>query len=791
MLSTYFTIAIRSLSKNRFFTVINTVGLSIGLATGLLMLLWVKDELSFDRHHPEVERIYRENAHVNAGGKNLVFERCPAPHAAYALREIPEVERAVRVVDAGTLLVRHREVSNLEKRGAFADTSFFQVFQTEILAGNRMQPFGEPNSVVLTASFAQKYFGATKEYSTILGQTLHIDEVPLVVSAIMRDFPSNTLFQYDYIRPYEYLKAEFQPNELWKSREEDWGNCDDATYYRLSPGADIAAVGRKLGDLTHTHNKLDRGTSYFLQPFSQIHLYAADGSEAGAETVRLFGIVALFILLIACINYINLATAKATKRAREVGLRKAIGATRGQLIAQFLAESSIIFLISSVLALILAYVSLPCCNAIAGKQLQINWSDPSVILLLAGLLGAALLLSAIYPAIVLSAFNPLLVMKSQFSTQKDGQAMLRKGLVVVQFGCSSALLVAMFVIDRQMNFIRTKNLGYNRENVFQIRLNEQSYEHREAIIQELQRSPGILDVTSSSANILQNRILTGDTDWDEKSADFRMMISPISVAPNFLHFFKMSLVSGSDFSGTPADAHSYLINETAAAQMGIGDPVGKRFKLWETEGVIKGVVKDYHFASLHSAIKPAIFYSNPARENVICIKTTTEDATKAVESAGMLWKRFDAVYPFDYAFMDDSFDKMYRKELRTSQLFKGFGLIAMLISCLGLFGLSAFTVEQRNKEIGIRKVLGASVQGITGLLAKDFLKLVLVAIFIATPFAYFFMQNWLADFAYRIDIQWWMFAVAGLVAVIVAFLTVGLQSIRAALANPVESLRSE
>ena len=791
MLSTYFTIAIRSLIKNRFFTAINIAGLSFGLATGLLMLLWVMDELSFDRQHPDVARIYRESAHVNAGGKHLVLENCPAPHAAYALREIPEVERAVRIVDAGTLLVRHGEVSNLEKRGVFADTSFFQVFKTEILAGNQYQPFGAPNSVVITKSFARKYFGDQLEYTSMLGKLLQMEEVPVVVSAVIQDFPGNTLFQYDYIRPYEYLKSVFQPNELWKSREEDWGNCDDATFFKLSPGADIAAVERKLTDLTHTHNKLDRGSYYKLQPLTQTHLYAADGSESGAETVRVFGVVALFILLIACINYINLATAKASKRAREVGLRKAIGANRGQLVAQFLIESLLVFLIASGLALVLTYVLLPFCNAISDKQLTISWNDPGVLVLLAGVLLCTLLLSAIYPAMVLSAFNPIRVLKAQFNTPMDAQTGLRKGLVIFQFGCSSALLLGMFVIDRQMDFIRTKDLGYNRENVFQIELSEKTYQNRDAIIQELSNSPGVRDVTSCSASILQNRIRTGDTDWDGKLPDSRMMISPIAVAPDFLRFFKMQLASGTDFTGTPADANAYLINETAAAQMGIADPVGKRFKLWETEGVIKGVVRNYHFASLRTAINPAIFYINPERQGIICVKTTSQDASKAVSSAELLWKRFDTAYPFNYAFMDETFDQMYRKEQRSAQLFKGFSLIALFISCLGLFGLSAFTIEQRNKEIGVRKVLGASVRGITLLLAKDFLKLVLVSLILAAPFAWWATNKWLADFNYRIDLQAWMFAIIALGTISIAFLTVSFQSIRAALADPVKSLRSE
>ncbi|HOY03989.1 MAG TPA: ABC transporter permease, partial [Saprospiraceae bacterium] len=439
----------------------------------------------------------------------------------------------------------------------------------------------------------------------------------------------------------------------------------------------------------------------------------------------------------------------------------------------------------------ITYLLLPYCNNIADKKLRLDWSDPSLMLLTAGILGGALLLSSIYPAVILSAFNPLQTIKSQFTNGNDRQARLRQALVVTQFVCSSALLLAMFIVNRQMQFIRNQNLGFDRENVFQMRLTELTYKNRDAIISELKSSPGVVAVTSSSDNIMQSGSSTGDTDWDGKTADQHMIVAPMAIGPDYLDFFKMTLTAGSNFTGTKADSTSFIINETAAAQLGMADPVGKRFKLWQTEGTIIGVVKDYHFASLHETIKPAILFSAPNRHGVICVKTTGAEASKAVASAEKQWKRFDPAYPFEFKFMDESFDKMYRTEQRATQLFRAFSVIALLISCLGLFGLSAFMAEQRTKEIGIRKVLGSSISGITALLARDFLKPVLLAFVIATPLAWYFMREWLSDFAYRTEIQWWIFAVVGLATVAVAFLTVCFQSIRAALANPVKSLRSE
>lgn len=788
MLSNYIRVAARNLSQNRFFTLLNIVGLAIGLATAVLILLWVRDELSFDRFHPHADRIYRESTHLKLSDRMLHLATVPAPHAAYALREIPEVENAVRVVLDRSALVKQGTLTGEEKKGAFVDTSFFQVFSANILAGNPQQPFTDANAVVLTESLARKYFGGDVPLAALPGQVLHIDDEPVVVSAIMKDYPGNTAFQYDYVRPYQYLKEQFQPNEFWKSREEDWGNCDDATYFLLKPGANTEVVARKLTDLTHTHNKLDRGTFYQLQPLDQIHLYGPDGSATGAQTVQIFGLIALFILIIACINYINLATAKASKRAKEVGLRKAIGAQRHQLIAQFMTESGLVFLLSSGLALVFTYQLLPFCNKLTDKNLQLGWTEVGIM---AGVLGVALVLSSIYPALILSAFNPLRVMKGQLHSGGNGQARLRKGLVIIQFTCSSILLLAMLIIGRQLDFIRTKNLGYDRENIFQINLSDRAYQNKAVLLQTLKNSAGVLDVTAASGNIMESRVSTGDVDWDGKTNNQLIKISPISVAPDFLSFFHISLSAGGDFSGTPADATAFIINETAAAQMGLTHPVGQRLKLWDTEGHIIGVVKDFHFASLHSSIQPAIFYVAPERQGTVYVKTTGAMAPKSLAAAESAWKQLEPSYPFNYAFMDDTFDRMYHKEAQSNLMFRAFAGIALLISCLGLFGLSAFTVEQRTKEIGIRKVLGAGIPSILGLLTRDFITLVMIAFLVAAPAAWFLMQQWLINFAYRIELQWWMFAVAGMIALLVAFLTVSGQAMKAALANPVKALKSE
>jgi putative ABC transport system permease protein len=791
MLSNYLTIALRNLRKNGFFTAINIVGLSIGLATGLLVLLWVADEHSFDRNHPQVEQLYREVSHFKTGEQEETWPGSPAPHAVYALREVPGVEMAVRVAKAGGPLVKSEGgQGQIEKKGGFAENNYFQMFSNTFLAGSAAQPFGDINTVVVTRKFGQRYFGANTDPADMIGKVLHFDKDPATVTAVIADYPENTEFQFDFLRPYAYIQAKFGGNGEWKVKDEDWGNFDCTTYFRLHPSTSPAIVGEAISRIQHTHNKYDVGSYYTLQKVADMHLYDLDGGDSGAQTARIMTFAAIFILLIACINYINLATAKATKRAREVGLRKAIGANRGQLIGQFLTESGLVFLVSSILALVFVYALMPYCNQIADKKMHLDWTNPQIPMLIGGVLVGAMLLSAIYPSLVLSAFSPLRMMRGQINQGKEGQATLRKTLVVVQFACSVALLLAMFVIGRQLNYIQTRNLGYDRSQVFQFAFSEETFNNRTSILAELRNSPGVAEVTTASEDILTMSSSTGDADWEGRTDGHNMVIAPMSVDTNYINFFKLQLKEGKGFTGTKADSTSFILNEAAIAQMGIKDPIGKRFKLWQTTGQIVGVVKDFHFASMRERIGPAVLMSKPDWLYGVSVKTTGEGTKAAIAAAGGIWSRFDKVYPFDYAFMDDTFDKMYKKDQRTARLFRAFGCIALFISCLGLFGLSAFTAEQRTKEIGVRKVLGASVASITGLLAKDFLKLVVIAIVIASPLAYYFMQEWLSNFAYRTNIEAWIFLAAGAVAVLIALATVSFQSVRAALVNPTKSLRS-
>jgi ABC-type antimicrobial peptide transport system permease subunit len=788
MLLNYLKIAFRNLGKDRLFSVLNIAGLCVGLAAGLLMLLWTQDELTFDNFHADADRIYREVAHFNSGESTESWAVTPAPHALFALQQVPEVEAAVRVcADDDRPIFRVDDVSRVEKKGAFADSSFFRVFKTEIISGNAERPFDGPESIVLTETFARRYFGR----ADVAGKNIGIGKDNVLVSAVIRDFPGNSVFQFEYLRNFELLKKSFEGNDMWRTLESDWGDFNYDTYLKLRPGASVATVEKKMTDIQHTNHPTDKESWYTLQALRDLHLVEADGSAPGMQAVRILGLAGLLLILIACINYMNLSTARASGRAREVGMRKVVGARKSQLLGQFMTETAVVFAIAAGMAVFAARLLLPYCNKIADKKLVLDFTRPDIAMLFGGVLLLTLLLSGLYPALVLSAFKPVDTLKGKL-LGNTGSGTLRRGLVVTQFVFSIGLMISMLVIGRQLSFIRNKNLGYDRENIFSFGLAGEAWKHRKAMLDELAKQPGVTSVTSSGGNLLQSGSSTGDTDWEGKAPDQQMIVSPLSVAPEFISFFNMKLLAGEGFTGTQADSTRFILNEAAVREAGLKEPVvGKRFKLWQTDGVIAGVVRDFHFQSMRAKIGPAVLMSRPNRNGSIYIKTTGQDAARAVESAGAVWKKYERAYPFNYAFLDETFEKMYRREQRTSGLFNAFSGLAIFISCLGLFGLSAFTTARRFKEIGVRKVLGASVAEIIGLLAKDFLKLVVVALVVASPLAWYLMNDWLSDFAYRIEIQWWMFAAAGAAAIAIAFLTVGFQSMKAALTNPVKSLRSE
>ncbi|WP_234736846.1 ABC transporter permease [Tellurirhabdus bombi] len=790
MLRNYFKTAWRGLLNSKGYSSINIGGLAIALGIGILLLWWVKDELSFDRFHTHSDRIYRVNGGFGSGESQQFGGQIVAPIASYARQNIPSVEEAVRIVgsyDMSPFKVKDKTL--VEEQAVYVDPAFFTFFDFKWVKGNPKRPFPDLQSVVLTESAALRYFGQTEAVGKVLYSVPKKQNY--VVSGIIHDFPDNSSIKSKMLFPLEIVAKAYQPNDYWKSMDSDWGNWYAQTFFRINPSADLDRIAKTLNDVHHASNKYDQVTVYRLQPLKDIHLYRADGTPGAMQEVKMMGIVALVLLAIGCINYVNLATARATQRAREVSVRKVVGAGRQHLIGQFLAESLLIFVVALVLAIGLIKGLESTYQELTGKTQPFSLADPQVWLVLVGSLLFTLAVAGIYPALVLSSFEPLKVLRGKMATGGKGVT-FRQTLVIVQFAFSTALIVGTLIIGNQLRFLRERDLGYDRENTFAFWMTDEMSKHYDAVKNELLRKPGIRSVTASNNNLLSIGNSTGDTDWDGKPKNSMFLVSRMRVEKDFISTFGLKMAYGETFTGTPADSMHYILNETAVKNAGIKNPIGKSFTLGQTKGTIIGVIKDFHFASLRQKVEPAVFfYRNSTDFSRIYIKTTGREASQAVAAAEKLWKQYSPDYPFEYQFMDMQYNEMYKSEQRTGKLFNFFAGITILVSCLGLFGLATFTAQQRTKEIGIRKVLGASVTGIVALLSKDFLKLVLIGIVIASPIAWWMMNQWLADFAYKIDVEWWVFVLAGVLAILIAFFTISFQSIKAALMNPVKSLKTE
>ncbi|KAA2238613.1 FtsX-like permease family protein [Chitinophaga agrisoli] len=781
MIKNYCSIAWRSLLKHKFYTAVNIGGLSLGLAVGILIILWVQNELSYDRFHRDTRNIYRVLSNMGSGSDRQIWANSHAPLATYAKKDIPEVKNAVRIRgNFDFTLFEYKDKQFTGEKKGYVDPSFFTVFDYKLLKGSRETPFGGDHSVILTASAAKRYFNNDDP----LGKILQADNKEnFVVTGVLADFPENSSISYDMLFPMSLYAGKA------RNMDEDWGSFDYNTFLQLTPGTSPGIITPKLARMLRDHYK-DIGIQdpYSLQPLADMHLYKTDGSEGQMQTVRIFLIVGILILVIACINYVNLSTARALVRAKEVSVRKMIGAGKSQLFTQFIVETALVFVIATVIALLLVWLLIPLFNEIAGKNIRPALQSVQIYIIVAGTLLATLTLSSIYPALLLSSFEPLKALKGKLSAGLT-TVFFRKALVTAQFVVSAALITGALIFDRQLAYMHQKELGYDKEYVFTFGMRDMQ-PHAAAIKAELQQQLGIRGVSFAGDKIVNIGVTTGKTDWDGKGPDRRFLIHPLAIDKDFMTVFKLQLTAGKGFTGVASDSGHYILNETAVKETGITDPIGKRFKLWDKEGTIIGVVRDFHFASLKQKIEPAVFQYQPESAEIY-VKTTGKDAPTAIAAAAKLWERYNGGFPFQYSFLDETYDDLYRSEQRTGLLFDTFSIVAILISCLGLFGLAAYTAQVKTKEIGVRKVMGASVAAIIRLLVRDFIQLVILAILIAGPLTWYAAQQWLQGYAYRIPLQWWMFAVAGLLSVTVALLTVSAQSIKAALMSPVKSLASE
>jgi len=786
MLKNYIKTAWRNIWKSKFFSFINIFGLTVGLAIGTLILIWVQDELSFDSFYPKAAHIYKMELFGGTGSSKQIWTVDVAPMGPLAKDQLPEVIDQVRITSVNDFsLFRYQDKVFGNENAVYVDPSFFTIFDLPMIQGTSEKPFAANNAIVLTEKAARKYFGN----ENAVGKTMMAnDSIPLIVTAVIADFPHHSNFNFDMMLPISYY---INNERLLHGHDvmNDFINFNYQTYLLLKPETSLTVLSKQLFAIHIAHKADDTDVEYLIQPISKSHLYHADGTDRGMKTVEIFFAIALVIFIIACINYVNLSTARSMLRAKEVSMRKIIGAGRRQLFFQFMVETLFLFLFAALFAVVLMKALMPLFNELSGKELVLDFTDKNFWVIFITALGSTLFASSIYPALLLSSFEPLKALKGRISNA-IGDVLFRQILVVVQFVFSVVLIASTILITKQLNYMRTKDLGYDKEQVFGSGMRDMTA-HYESVKTELLKQPGVEAVTRSMGNIMWLGNITGSNDWDGKQPNSTFITYPVAVDANFLSFYKMKLVEGNDFSGMPADSNHFILNETAVREAGMTNPIGKRFRMWDKDGTIIGVVKDFHFDSMKEKIHPAVFYYAPEKANVIQVRTTTSQAENAVKALEQQFKQYNGQYPFTYVFQDELFNYLYQGELHEAALFDYFSAIAIFISCLGLLGLTVFTAQVRTKEVGIRKVLGASTLKIIQLMAFDFLRLVFIAIVIAIPIAWFGMHEWLASFAYRTDLNLWIFVLAGVIAVLIAFLTISYQSIKAAMANPVSSLRDE
>lgn len=792
MIRNYFRIIWRNFSRDRQFSILNLLGLSTGLACALLIYLWIADELNIDKYNEKDKQLYQvmQNLETEFGVTTM-------PYTAGLLgkslaEEIPEVEYAVSVLPESWFPFKG-VVTNGEthiKAGArYISKDYLNAFTMRFVVGDKNRLFADNSSVAISEELAKKLFNSTQN---AIGKTVKWDQSEFggtfIISAVFEKNPPSATDQFDLMINYE-LVLERRPNLL------KWGNSDPSTYVVVKKGTDIARLNSKIKDFVEKKEK-DSGKTLFLTRFSDRYLYGKyeNGQQAGGRIayIKLFSIIAIFILIIACINFMNLSTAKASRRLKEVGIKKVVGASRTTLVLQYIGESLLITFLSLVLAAVFIILLLPVFNEITGKQLNLHFK-PGLIASILGITVLTGLIAGSYPAFYLSGFKPVAVLKGKLSVS-FGELWVRRGLVIFQFTLSVIFIAAVLIVYRQLNYIQSKNLGYSRDNIihFEIPLQNDSARLSAAttFINELASIPGVVNASSYYHNLTGDHGGISGFEWPGKPPGKDIDFSNLEVGYNFLETAGIKIKEGRNFSKNDNARNEIIFNETAIREMGLKDPVGKTIKFWGMERRIIGVAADFNFESLYQSVKPCFFQVFPVLPNVMVkMKAGTEKQTIAgIQKA---FASFTPGMAFDYKFLDEDYQNLYASEKRVGVLSRYFAGLAILISCLGLFGLAAFTAQRRQKEIGIRKVVGASANSVAALLSKEFLKLVLVAIMIAFPLVWWAMNNWLNDFAYRIPIKADIFLVTGVSSILITILTISFQSVKAAMANPIKSLRTE
>jgi len=785
MIKNFIKIALRNIKKHKGYSFINITGLAVGMACCLLITIWVLDELSYDKFHENAQNLYRVEENQDYSGREYHVNVTPYPLAPVLKDEVPEIEEATRYVSAGGKLLRYGDKVFFENNIRAVDPSFLKMFAFPLSQGSVNTALESPYSIVISKEMNEKYFGSEDS----LGKTISINnEYDFLVTGVLDTLPHNSILQFDFLIPYEFLKTT-------NATIESFGTNSIQTFVRLQVNVTETQVNDKIREFIKTRLP-QSSTTLVLMPFTRIHLHAYFGwdRDPGAiQYVYIFSIIAMFVLIIACINFMNLSTARSANRAKEVGLRKVVGAQKHHLIRQFYGESVVYAFIALVFATIFVSILLPVFSNLAGKEL--TWGVAGIVPLLLGLIVLTIFTGVIagsYPALFLSTFQPVKVLRGGL---KSGAASstFRRILVVVQFSLSILLIAGTTIVYKQLSYMKQKNLGWDKEQLLYVILRGDIGDSYEALKTELTKDPRILGVSASShlpTNISSN---SGSADWDGKDPELSVLISNSAVDFDYIETIKIEMAEGRSFSKEfPVDlTTSFIVNEEVAKIMDKESVVGERFNFMGRNGTIVGVMKNFHFQSVRSTIEPLAIAIFPEYFQVMLIRFSAGDLTASTKYLEDTWRRIVPNYPLEFTFLDERIDQMYRTEERIGTLLKYFAILAVLIACLGLFGLASFTAEQRTKEIGIRKILGASAPKITMMLCKEFFILVLVSNAVAIPAAYFLMKNWLQSYAYRTNLNGVVFLAAMAIALTIALMTVSFQAVRAALANPADSLRYE
>ncbi|QJB38090.1 ABC transporter permease [Chitinophaga oryzae] len=784
-------VILRTFKRFRSTFIINLIGLSTGLAGALLIYLWVLDELHFDKFHQLDSRLYQVMINEKNGDKVVTTEGTGGTVGDRLLKQVPEVEKSITTAPADWFQKFNITFNDntVSAKGNFVGSDYFNVFSYKLIQGDKNEVLNNPGNVVVSRHLAEKLFqSAENAIGKVLQWKWQAFSKPCTITGVYEDMPHNSTYRFDFMLPFSAWK------QIMPATEEQVTTTGPfTTFVVLKEGADPERFNSKMAGFLESNYK-DVNSKMFIRKYSDAYLHGKydNGIQVGGriEYVRLFSLIAIFILLIACINFMNLSTARASTRMKEIGVRKALGASRYRLISQFMGESILIAFISMLLAILMVLLILPQFNIMSGKHLTLQL-DLQLLLMIIGITLFTGIVSGSYPALYLSGFDPVATLKGKLISTSLGELWARRGLVIFQFTISVVFIVAVIIFYNQIRFIQSKNLGYNKDNVIYFEMEGRAMEGKDAFLAELKGVNGIENASSIQQKILMPSFMpSSNVQWDGKNDDNRIRFFELPVNYGLIETLGIQMAEGRAFSrdyGT--DTSGVVLNQAAVKIMGLQDPVGKTIYIQKKATRVLGVAKNFHFNSLHEEIKPFIFRLSPDETMLVMARLKRGDETATIQRVTDFYRQYNPGYSFEFKFLDNDFQQQYAAERLVSDLSKYFAILAIVISCLGLFGLAAFTAERRIKEIAIRKVMGATEGNIIYLLSADFMRILLISILIAIPASYFFTRSWLNDFAYRITLSPWYFVGAACVAIVTAWLTIGLQTIKAARVNPLECMR--